>query len=420
MRFTNNFMGNLSMISNAAQKMAQLNVVELVTPVNANEQKALWLERGDFAAPSFRYDTKRLGEVVSMKPQFFCASKLIEQEVETVSRLGELAKKMIARRLAEAIAICDIAIAILGGHDERTAELMVSLYGKPNSDVTLAAYNKASEGTMYPFADGKLPALDAASQEALKALEFDAQEIATWFDRVIERYGFEGWLVAVDSKFTAIDVRDRSSDGSVVGIPIDRKVNGAKLIELIGHELESHMRSVENARRLWQTILGDDSPLDYFIPALAKSDNELLYEGFAKMSDIRNSGEAGLPLPYATVAIDQALRGHSFEEVAKVIYSYRLERGQSEKAAMTGAWTSTYRIFRGATNMVNPSGYAFTKDLAYLGGWELAQRTDPVILEYSSMTLEEIQALLTAGANLSDVPHPYKNAAGWVREQLLR
>ena len=146
------------------------------------------------------------------------------------------------------------------------------------------------------------------------------------------------------------------------------------------------------------------TPLEPLIPLLAKSDDELFYEGHAKLSDVTIKGESALPHPYYVIAIDAALRGYSFADIGELIYNLRREAGQSHEAAMSGAWTATYRTMRGAVDALG--GYAYTKDYAYWTGYEVACKVAqqaPYLLDYATLTLDELRLLEKAGVDLT---HP--------------
>ncbi len=430
MRYSIRFMNRLSHIEKTAKAMAQLNPVELVTPVNFAKQKESWISLGDFGNPCFQYDKDRLSRVVKLKADVEEARKVVEEETFVMNDIDRVTKQILLARFDEALTTIELCASILHaqnstkkhlgivGIDATTAEAVIDKYGCPSNTLVLEAYAKAEEGTPYSVEPDEYP--ESPNREQLEALSFDAEAIAYWFNAVIEYYEFAGWSVVIDSNCSSIDVRDKAENGMRVVIPVDRKVNGQKLLELIGHELECHLRDTENAHWLWATVLGDDSPLEAFIPILAKSDDEMFYEGHAKLSDIALGGKSAIPLPYATIGIDLARRGSSFGEIASCIYEYRRMAGQSEKAALSGAWTTTYRVLRGSTSMNNAEArYAFTKDYAYLAGWKQAKDADALSLNFSSMKLGEIQSLAKAGLPM-DILHLYKNAVSWVREQILR
>ena len=192
------------------------------------------------------------------------------------------------------------------------------------------------------------------------------------------------------------------------------------MLELIGHEIECHLRGSENCRALIESIIGTDSPLAPLIPIIAKSDNELFYEGVAKNSDVDINGSAALPLPYATIACNQARRSGeraSFRDIAEVIYCYRLRNGATDKAAKNGAWATTYRIMRGCTN-TSIGGYCFPKDYVYLGGYRIAQDVEYAYCDFASMTISEIAEIAKHHELTPKFPH--LNAVKTIKAELLK
>lgn len=304
-------------------------------------------------------------------------------------------KNIAIDRINDAIITAEMAQAILDGNDITMAALSAEKYGTPPSTIINHAYDIANDG--YPGSYS--PYFDADTIKTLKAQSFDAADILHYFERALEIYGITDWLVIADDQATAIDVRDKNSSGRpLVVIPSTRQVDGLKLLELIGHEIECHLRSSENARNFWAKILTEDYlPL---VPLLAKSDNEFLYEGYAKQNDTKVRGSAGLPTPNYLVAMDQARRGGSFAETMETIAGFEIQRGANRKQAFSRAWTATYRVFRGCSNCANGKDvcYSFTKDFAYFGGFHTVSESD--YLDFSSMSMRDVVKLTEANVPL--------------------
>lgn len=283
------------------------------------------------------------------------------------------------------------------------------IYGAPDKLQALACYRAAKARN---DSAGAPPYFSPEKCEQLKAITYDAAGIQREFQRVIDAYGITGWDVVIDNGASAIDVRNKTSYGNPqIVIPKSRKVDGLKLAELIGHELECHLRDSVNAESLFAERL-NGTPLEPLIPLLAKSDDELFYEGHAKLSDVAIKGESALPYPYYTIAIDAALRGNSFAYIGELIYDLRREAGQSHKTAIKGAWTATYRAMRGAVDTLE--GYAYTKDYAYWTGYEVACKVAqqaPYLLDYATLTLDELRLLEKAGFDLEHPRYPAMDLA---------
>lgn len=385
----------------------QLNPVELITPSNAATEKKGVIkayENGFRINPCFAYQKGGLKKAIK-------AGKELEELCETykklakkypATKLGEeqetAVQNIIMSRLIDALVTYEMAQAILDGNDGTLASLSVEKYGRPTCEMINQAYDAATEE-----AEEIAPAFDTETIKCLKSQEFDAGEIQFYFENVLSLYGIDDWLVVLDDKATAIDVRDKNLTGRpMVVIPVNRKVNGMKLLELIGHEIECHLRSSENSRHFWSQILTREyQPL---VPLLAKSDNEFLYEGYAKQNDVRVTGSDAIPTPNYLIAMDQARRGESFVSTFETIAGFEIQKGVEAKKAYNKAWTATYRVFRGCTytsNDIVDGGYAFTKDFAYFGGYRMVSADDH--LDFSSMSLKDIIKLEEAHIPLE--PH---------------
>ena len=76
-------------------------------------------------------------------------------------------------------------------------------------------------------------------------------------------------------------------------------------------------------------------------------------------------------------------------------------------------WNICYRVFRGyqyRPNFSNEECYAFTKDYAYLSGFNETQRMDPILRDFASLRREDIADLQKAGVILEPA-YPYRRVA---------
>lgn len=408
-----------STIQRLAEIISTLNPVELVTPTNVEEEKERWIKiaakNGFFTNPYFSYDRNRLKAVADLNRELTSAISKLESSLTPETPAEKAIVNILYSRINSAITCTELAASILLKDDKTTNELNLKLYGYPSNIQALKAYQLVAKEVEPEAIKSRFSKKD---QKKLASLRFAAAEIGYWFTEVVHEYGFDDWLVEVSDQYTSIDVRDKNSTGKpTVGIPANKIVNGLKLLELVGHELECHLRGSANCKALVEQILGADSPLAPLFGIIAKSDNELFYEGVAKISDVRVNGSSALPLPYATIACDQARRGANFASIAEIIRSMRSDMGQDSDAALSGAWTTTYRIMRGSTNPA-VGGYSFTKDYIYMRGYEIAKQINPEWYNYASMTVEEI-ASIAETTNLSNPAHPYLDAVDWLKSELL-
>ena len=399
----------LNTCTRIAQIAMQLNPVELVTPTNAASEKKGFLKayNAGFAVnPVFKYNKRVLRQASKLRKELESLKAEFEGLADkypatcTDDPEKELAVKNIIRdRILDAIITCEMAKAILEGNDATLASLSAEKYGSPTCTMVGNAYEAAQDaGKKYGGV------LDRETMKALKGMRFEAQEIMHYFERALELYGIKDWIVVMDDQATAIDVRDKNISGRpLVVIPSARKVDGAKLLELIGHEIECHLRSSENARCFWaETLTEEYQPL---VPLLAKSDNEFVYEGYAKQNDVRVTGSDALPTPNYLIAMHQAFRGEAFVTAFEVVAGFEVQKGVSEKTAQSRAWTAAYRVFRGCSSTANDgtTPFAFQKDFAYFAGYRTVSENDH--LDFSSMAMRDIAKLTEAGFELK--PHYY-------------
>ena len=405
-------------IRRLAEIIGKLNPVELVTPTNVAEEKARWCKiakNGFYTSPYFSYDRTALKEVAGYSNELKTGKNHISSKFVPESPAEKVILDILLSRIDSAIACTEIAASILLSDDATTNELCHRLYGHPSNTQAVEAYQIVTKELERETIASRFT---EEEQKALKAQKFDAIQIGYWFTEIINKYGIEGWTVEVGDQYTSIDVRDKNSSGKpVVGIPTKREVNGLKLLELVGHELECHLRGSVNCKALVEQILGKDSLLAPLYGVIAKSDNELFYEGVAKLSDVSVNGSSALPMPYATIACDQARRGENFASISNIIKGMRMDMGQDEEAAINGAWTTTYRIIRGSTNP-SVGGYCFSKDYIYMCGYEVAKQINPEWYDYASMTIEELKALADV-TDLSEPRHRNLDAVGWLKAELL-
>ena len=406
-----------------AEILSKLNPVEIVTPYNAKSAKETWINCASsdlavFTNPVYEYSNNTLKEIVAYHDELVRYRQVFNYGLVPEFPGEDAMKDILISRINSAIATTELAVSIYIKDDKVAASITKKLYALPTSTEIIEAYDSVSPNT---------PAVPASrfskeEQEKLRSKKYNAQQIKYWFDRVIKLYGFKGWRVEIDKKYTCIDVRDKNLSGTpVVGIPVDRKVDGLKLLELIGHEIESHLRSSENSIVLIQSILGVDSLLAPLFRIMAKSDDETLYEGAAKMSDVKVNGASALPLPYATIACNHAKRGESFADVAKIIFTQRKKAGEDDKKALSGAWTTTYRITRGSTN-TEAGIYLFPKDHIYRKGYKLAcELEEKEYLDYSTFTLGEIESIFESWPYHDEKSccYPCMDAVGKIADEIL-
>lgn len=364
---------SMEAVEELADILNTLNVLELVTPTNLADVKRDWLSRSEFTNPTFCYDKKLLYGVSAKAEPLREAAALISDTMYVDTELDRILYSILRRRILDAWATIDLANAIANGDDSSARDAVISRFGCPDSRVLskvdialrsgkgIGALAPNFQPTWFPLTNGK--------RRYLEGMTFNAREIADNFQFILDYNGIKGWKIRLDSNCAAIDVREKNNRGEKeIVIPSDRKVNGLKLVELAGHEIDTHLRGFENAYYFFDEILPPE--LKPLTPIFAKSGDARMNEGVAKISDWQISGDAALPsLDYCEAIHLARFSGKSFAEVAEEIYQLKRERKVKPESARRGAWNITYRIFRGISDSKNPAAYAFTKDSAYLMGW---------------------------------------------------
>ncbi len=409
------YLNQNNFVSESAKVLARaamaLNPVELITPVNQAHEKELWMtteEGGPFINPQFQYDEFNLSQAAAKGEIVRIAADALRSACYPESPMDDAILEILNHRVHDALCAANMAASILLGSNSG-GEYAQQIYGRPDKLQVLNCY-RAATSTSDSKDDSSC--FSEEKRHELLARSYDAFGIQREFQRIADIYGFRNWDIIIDNSASAIDVRNKTSYGNPqVVIPKSRKVNGLKLAELIGHELECHLRDSINAEALFAEHLAS-TPLEPLIPLLAKSDDELFYEGHAKLSDVAVNGESVSPHPYYVIAIDAALRNQSFADIGELIYKLRRNADQSHQTALNGAWTAAYRAMRGAVD--THGGYAYTKDSAYWFGYETAThiaQSAPYLLDFATLTLDELRLLERAGFDLKHPRCPSQNLA---------
>lgn len=391
------------LLTNLGKFAQTMNIVEMVTPINAGAEKQIWLEQarsGKWTNPVFQYDQGLLASIADIEKQLIILLKMKDAAMRTVSNeeAGRALREIADSRFREIEATVQLARCILDEDDNRARRILWKIYGCPTISVVAEAENFAkllisNEGkSQQDSVDLKI------IRRRLKALELNAEQIRENFIWMAEQCGLNGTRpVEISEVTTAIDVRDKSSRGAVVSIPADRKVDGMKLIKLVGHEILCHWSDSERAAQALPLLGGG---------ALKPAD-EVLYEGHATLTDYHVGYSLGDKVssrqsPFYILAMTQARAGMTFAETAAYVYELIRPTKLSDEAAMTQTWTTCLRIFRGSHKSCDNSKhhYAFTKDRAYFEGRLIAeelhdQKLDS-ILEVSTLSKNDIDVLKTA------------------------
>ncbi len=384
-------------IDELAEVSASLNLVEIVTPINAATEKEKWLElarKGEFTSPNFRYNAdlldfvcKKTDVVLSHNPISVALSRKPSPEEEMVMEL-------VKARYAEVNNTIIFATYLDRLNAGEYPKISFNLPYQPLNTGLVQAISENWEAwyqKVEPKRNNTL--LSEAEQGRLKETKVDAETTRRYFRMMVEAYGFEqSRPIVVSATATAIDVRDKSSDGPIIVIPEKATRTAFHLLELLAHEIEGHWRDSENAQRILPKIGG----------GALKADDETLYEGHA-MSLEKQAGEmldgtvGAMPKPWYTLAINLATQHYSFADIARTLLPRVQTLVGSHDQALKTVWTTCLRVFRGCCNTDGTSGYVFTKDQAYLNGKLLSQELSNAalenLLEFSTLSIADLKAL---------------------------
>ena len=379
-----------------------MNIVEMVTPLNAAEERKKWLEQaenGAYTNPQFQYNGRLLAEIANKESALQELTQKMGKMTKQLSAEdpGRVLTELAWRRRDELEATIWLAQCMLQGDDSNADAALVLIYGAPE-DLTVAAahdYAKAmASGKAYRQRD--TPQLKTV-REKLQKVFCDAKRVQEEFIWVAEQSGIaQTRPVEIDPIATAVDVRDKSSRGPIVVIPAGYEAYGVTLVRLCAHEILCHWADSERAARALPLLGGG---------ALKPAD-ETLYEGHATWAGNATGMMLGEKtqrqrLPFYIIAMSLARKGMNFADVATALYEIIRPTEATDKAALELTWKTCMRVFRGSHgNQDNAlAHYAFTKDRAYFEGHLVAERLHDQgfdsILDVATLSLGDIELLKT-------------------------
>lgn len=380
---------------------ARFNPVELYTADDVAAKKDAFIEAyqaGERVNPTFTYEKgaaalrASLAEDGTSPEQIEAELRKLRAEVAAEPAepgLADTMKTVLLRKLDDDLSTLELLFGLEARDDAVIKRALETKYGR-GVDASLydaaklvyaflvenqAHASKKKGEVAAPPPDMELPADLAAhlsKNESMSAAEFEGavkwmlgRYYAMYEEKTGQRFPEDlKYTVEIDPKYSAIDVRDKSSEGPIIGIP-DKPRSPKKYLELLRHEIDMHARQSLNGHFMFG-----------FGGGALKMDEETWYEGLAKKADTdlmkEMFGDDTNPtMPYYPFAIRMAEEGKSFLEVFEAMLKLRLEAGSSEKLALSNAWNTAYRVFRGHVDTSNPHAYAMPKDQAYLRGWML-------------------------------------------------
>ena len=423
------------------------NPVEILTPdgENCTEEKerffTAFLQNRPYN-PQFMYSHAGTFDTKSSRRHLFAVWERLEQW-QAANRIDDLIKKSLNYKIQDDLATCDMVEGIIGRDQHKIAVAIDHKYVDLDNNLyeySKHEYKKKTERHFYTTNHKGF--LSDEEVKFLKSVTFYAEDIKGAFEWALAEYGLlrteknrMGYRVVIDNKATSIDVRDKSVHGQTIVIPKSRKAKGDKLLGLMAHEIEGHVRQSMNGWELFMVGGG-----------VMKIDDEMLYEGLAKRYDEEFRQKffgykESVPNPYSTFAIQKVQRGFSFYEIFSEQVDMRLHvklRVSPDKKlprlktidqqllvkCMENAWNTTVRVLRGHTDTENPRGFTMTKDLSYLRGWQIDKQLVELghrhINEAAIMTASDIVMLAEFDLTEAHFPYPYKDVTTKYWIEILR
>lgn len=163
-------------------------------------------------------------------------------------------------------------------------------------------------------------------EDMLESNEFDAEDIKHYFELAITKAGLgdSGYEVVIDDSVTNIRVSTENPkyDHPVVLIPPDRKINGARLLELIAHEIGRHVvTNIYNEKQGFKETMGKD--WNVFNEGISlKSEKEIKKAVFG---DSVENFDYDIDHAYYILAMEKIKDGWNFAKVFKFLYDLSYE-----------------------------------------------------------------------------------------------
>lgn len=343
--------------------LAPVDPVELVTPLNANMMRIIWMN-GENVFPEFEYDDNAL---MTASYQATKIKNLGPLGMASRTHADKVMLKILADRYNMALAKTELAEGIISYDAHKARHAAAKLYGELDTTIVELAENHAQTlAKTHGAEQQKKGELSSDEVERLRKKQFDSMAIREAFLWALNEYGLSDWAVEISDTTQYIAVHPRR-----VVIPEDKIVDGLELAKLIGHEIECHARDMANGLALFGELGG----------GMLRASDGIMAEGHAKLSDMRFEEKylgkkQRLPIPWYVFAINRAMEGVGFNRVARELEFY-LSNIESETKARKDAWKYTYRVFRGSQDTHPARGhqnvFVFTKDKCYFEGYIFAK-----------------------------------------------
>jgi len=343
---------------------------------------------------------------------------------------NELVRNLYCYKINIELALIGLARKIDEGNDRHTDMYMKFMYG----DVSDSLHEYAERRRQEMMTEAKKRKEKPESEEFVDLDEkiYTPEDIKRYFDIALEELSFsETWRTKLTDEARSITVRAKYKEGPTILIPEQRaKVSVVKLLQLISHEIESHVQTDMNGRFSNLNILTgkirSDRSEDAQEGLAIERENMVAREIFGDAVEPRKA------LPWYPLAIRRARRGGNFRDTFLYIRDlrkeYEIARGkpedEAEENARKGAWKTCRRVFRGMTDLSRREGYCFAKDKSYLGGEvdvkQMKASGKLGYLEIGKVNIRSLPELLASGIGPEGVKYPYQDVAKKIWEKHLR
>lgn len=268
-----------------------LNPVSLSTPDNFDDVRTKFLN--DRIEPVFTYTSAVADCLAALKSQGIVKNDIpnilhkLQEELDALPNSGctGLAAQVITERLTDEIHNLELLIARMNNDPVAAMVANRKIYGSTiDPNLVQVANVIVSESLLMQTQPG---VLTTEQRTALENQTHDAEDIKAAFEDALKiLYQRCSVPIPAELKYTvlignysSIDVRDKSPNGPIIGIPEARKVDGITLLKLIEHEINAHCRQSINGW-LQSTFAGGSR----------KPNDETLYEDLVIRAEKINYG----------------------------------------------------------------------------------------------------------------------------------
>lgn len=233
------------------------------------------------------------------------------------------------------------------------------------------AYEALSESTISTVREITMQDFESLSGLSLGEAECDATQIQQVFTEALDALGVIDWHVVIKDDALAISV---SPEACEIHIPPTRRVSGAKLQQLVFHEIGTHVLRFDRGARssLLLLSLGFDR-YESGEEGIATMREQLLEESFDDFAGFEKTLAIGLALGCS--GAPRSFR-QLYDIMRRVYLLEDFQKGRKNSNSEEKAWKVCLRVFRG-TDCTTP-GVCFLKDGMYRSGnervWKLLEQ----------------------------------------------